>query len=80
MKPRGPKYLMWYDDDRKVPVGTKIQEAIEAYTRRFATTPNVVLVNSAVATEVQGIEIRSVDFVRPNTFWVGFDAQNGVLA
>ncbi len=69
----GPRYLMWYDDSPKVPLLEKIEDAIDAYTRRFAITPNVVLVNALDTVDYTGINVRGVDFVRRNNFWVGFD-------
>jgi hypothetical protein len=69
----GPRYLMWYDDNPKVPLGEKIDEAVEAYTRRFAISPNIVLVNENDLTESAAVLVRSAEFVRRNNFWVGFD-------
>ena len=37
-------YLGWFDDNPKKTSALKIQEAIFAYTERFKTQPNVVLV------------------------------------
>lgn len=78
MRRRGPRYLMWYDDNPKIALTDKIADAIAAYTRRFAQTPNVVLVNVAVASEPAigqsaAVDVRGVDFVRQNNFWVGFE-------
>jgi hypothetical protein len=73
MKRSGPRYLMWYDDNPKVPLLHKIEDAIAAYTRRFAVEPNVVLVNETQAADFQGVAVRAVDYVRCNTFWVGRD-------
>lgn len=72
-KKSGPRYLMWYDDNPKIPLVTKITEAIEAYTQRFAIAPNVVLVNQSQLTEYKGVEVRGVEFVRRNNFWVGLE-------
>lgn len=68
------RYLMWYDDNPKVPVGNKIEAAIEAYTQRFrGSTPNLVLVNESEVIEHTGIKVCGVSHVRRNNFWVGFD-------
>ncbi len=69
----GPRYLMWYDDNPKISLLTKIEEAIHAYTRRFARAPNVVLVNQQDVTEYRDMAILGVAFVQRNNFWVGFD-------
>jgi capsid portal protein len=74
MRKSTPRYLMWYDDNPKTPLVKKIEQAIHAYSRRFAHNPNIVLVNTAEVAEYQGVNIQCVDFVRRNNFWVGFDA------
>lgn len=66
-------YLGWFDDNPKKASALKIQEAIFAYTERFKTQPNVVLVNEADCAEVKGIAVRSTDFIRRNNFWVGWE-------
>ncbi len=70
----GTPYLMWYDDNPKTSRLHKIEEAIEAYTRRFALQPNVVLVNHCDIIEYGGVHVRSAAFVRRNNFWVGFES------
>jgi hypothetical protein len=65
---------MWYDDNPKVSLVSKIEAAIDAYTRRFAISPNVVLVNASDVTEYQGVHVRSVDHIQRNNFWVGREA------
>ncbi len=69
----GPKYLMWYDANPKTPLHTKIQEAAEAYERRFALRPQVVLVHTSQVAECHEVTVESTPFVRPNTFWVGLE-------
>jgi hypothetical protein len=72
-------YLGWFDDNPKKAAALKIQEAIYAYTERFKSQPNVVLVNEAdVSPELggpgaglKGVVVRSASFIRRNNFWVG---------
>lgn len=64
-------YLVWYDESAKKSAAEKIQEAIAAYAARFATAPNLVLVNSVDQVEVGGVLVRSERTVQPNNFWVG---------
>jgi hypothetical protein len=66
-------YLLWYDDNAKKAPQIKIAEAIGAYTDRFKSKPNVVLVNEADRAEIQGMLVRSEDFIRRNNFWVGWE-------
>lgn len=70
------RYLMWYDDNPKIPLVNKVEAAIAAYTRRFRRDPNVVLMNEATPPpEQEVIQIRGVPFVQPNNFWVGIEDQ-----
>jgi hypothetical protein len=65
---------MWYDDNPKVSLMSKIEAAVDAYTRRFAISPNVVLVNASDMVECQNVRVRSVDHIQRNNFWVGLEA------
>jgi hypothetical protein len=69
-----PRYLMWYDDNPKVPLVRKVEAAVDAYTRRFAISPNVVLVNASDVVECPSVRVRSVDHIQRNNFWVGREA------
>jgi hypothetical protein len=66
-------YYGWFDDNPKTPAALKIQDAIDAYIRRFSKRPNVVLVNEADIVELQGMTIRPESFIRRNNFWVGYE-------
>ena len=75
-------YLMWFDDNPKVSVVYKIEDAIEAFVRRFKVQPNVVLVSERDKLSlVQGnntiessdVRVRESSYVRKNNFWVGLD-------
>lgn len=68
-----PIFLMWYDDNPKVPVGNKIEAAIDAYISRFKMTPNLVLVNEAEVVQHHDVQVRGVSHIRRNNFWVGLD-------
>ncbi len=83
-----PFYLMWYDDNPKMPTANKINEAIHAYIRRFKTQPNVVLVNEndnhslAQKTDTpqpEGILLREESYIRRNHFWVGVEREEAIL-
>ena len=66
-------YLLWYDDNTKKAPRIKIEEAIGAYTDRFKSKPNVVLVNEADRADIQGMLVRSEGYIRRNNFWVGWE-------
>ncbi|NJK79235.1 MAG: hypothetical protein HC876_01665 [Chloroflexaceae bacterium] len=75
MQRSGTRYLMWYDDNPKIPLLDKVEDAIYAYTRRFKRAPNVVLVNEADVTEHQQVAVRGTPLVQRNNFWVGFELE-----
>lgn len=64
-------FLGWFDDTPKKSVTEKIEEAVERYQSKFGETPNICLINASNATTYEGLEVRPVDYVRPNHFWVG---------
>ncbi len=72
MSAKSPPFLMWYDDNPKLPLAQKIADAIAAYGHRWpGVRPTLVLVNEEEVTEVAGVQVRGVATVRRNTFWVG---------
>jgi hypothetical protein len=66
-------FLVWYDEDARRSVAEKIQNARDAYGKRFTSVPNLVLLNAAdfAGLEGMGIEVRSERTVQPHNFWVG---------
>jgi hypothetical protein len=66
-------YLWWFDDNPKKTAKDKIEEAIAAYMERSRLRPNVVLVNEADRAEVQGVTVRSENYIRRSNFWVGWE-------
>lgn len=67
-------FLMWYDDNPKLPINTKIEAAIAAYRKRFGgVAPNLVLVNDAEIIEYVGIRVRSTTTIGRNNYWVGLE-------
>ena len=72
-------YYGWFDDSPKTPTELKIQDAIEAYIRRFGKRPNTVLVNEADVIEMQGLKIRPESFIRRNNFWVGWESNGQIV-
>jgi hypothetical protein len=62
---------MWYDDNPKLTVAHKIEDAIAAYAGRLGAKATLVLVNEEDLTEYPGVQVRAVTTVRRNTYWVG---------
>ena len=53
-------YLLWYCDNPKKATAMKVAEAIQAYTDRFKTRPNVVLMNKEELIAVAGAHVVNV--------------------
>ncbi|MFL5735626.1 MAG: hypothetical protein ACJ78Q_20915 [Chloroflexia bacterium] len=64
-------FLGWFDDTPKKSVVEKIKEAVERYMVKFGEAPNVCLVSPGEVVTVDGVEVKAVEYVRPNHFWVG---------
>jgi hypothetical protein len=64
-------FLGWFDDTRKKDPHEKIEEAVERYVAKFGNQPDICLLNVVDLTQYDGLEIKVVDYVRPNHFWVG---------
>jgi hypothetical protein len=72
MQAKSPPFLMWYDDNPKLPLAQKIADAMAAYSHRWpGIKPTLVLVNEQDVTEVAGVCVRGVTTVTRNTIWVG---------
>ncbi|NTU78803.1 MAG: hypothetical protein HGA45_05275 [Chloroflexales bacterium] len=81
MLAKSPPFLMWYDDNPKLSVARKIEDAIAAYSDRFSgVKPTLVLVSEEEITEFAGIKVRGVATVRRHTYWVGQEDRPGAPA
>ena len=64
-------FLGWFDDTRKKDPGEKIAEAVQRYVAKYGEQPTMCLVNEADMATLDGLEVKSAPFIRPNHFWVG---------
>jgi hypothetical protein len=64
-------FLGWFDDTPKKSTADKLAEAIERYEAKFGEAPDLCLVNERDVVVRDGLEVRAVEYVRPNHFWVG---------
>jgi hypothetical protein len=69
-------YLVWYDDNPKHTIETKITDAITRYQERYGTRPNVALVSEHDhAPEcVAGVRTQVEKRVGRNNIHVGYEA------
>ena len=67
--------MLWFDNDNKSDLVTKIQRAVSYYHTKYGKAPNLCLIhprtlggNTWTGT---GIEVRTTRSVLPNHFWLG---------
>lgn len=81
--------MLWFDNDPKVNLDTKVERAASYYRNKYGRTPNVCFVHPTMLTlpEVKvepasddkryttgsGVEVRSNRSVMPNHFWIGIN-------
>ena len=66
-------YLDYFEDEKSISYTDRIDAAIERYTAKFGSPPNVCLVNEALNLEHPAVEVRPQKNIRPNHFWVGYE-------
>ncbi len=67
--------MLWFDNDNKTDLTTKIQRAVKYYHSKYGKAPNLCLVHPRTlgdnAWKGAGIELRTTRSVLPNHFWLG---------
>jgi hypothetical protein len=67
--------LLWFDDNSKVSVATKVKRAARQYREKFGRRPDTCFVHpttfSGEATMPKGIDVRESKHIQPNHFWIG---------
>jgi hypothetical protein len=67
--------LLWFDDNPKVSLATKIENAARRYRERFGKAPNVCYVHPKTLAGAQSLpaHVRVIESttVQPNCFWIG---------
>jgi hypothetical protein len=80
--------MLWFDNDTKTELSTKIERAATYYREKYGNKPNVCFIHpsmlkseaadTANKTVIRGeIELRTSKSVLPNHFWIGI---NGTLS
>ena len=74
--------MLWFDNDTKTDLPTKIQRAASYYRTKYGRQPNLCFVHpsmvdsSPVNTNGSGIELRTTRSVLPNHFWLGVNLRS----
>jgi len=67
--------MLWFDNDPKVDILTKIQRATEYYQSKYGQKPDLCYVHPSMMAEkparTGGIDVQVNQMVLPNHFWLG---------
>ena len=83
--------MLWFDNDQKAELKTKIERAATYYRNKYGKTPTVCFVHPSMLPNAPGsqessgfksggIEIRTNRSVLPNHFWIGVNGSNSANA
>jgi hypothetical protein len=71
--------MLWFDNDIKADLPTKIQRAADYYKNKYGRTPNLCFVHPSmvVSPEKQTgeVELRTSRSVLPNHLWLGISTK-----
>ena len=67
--------MMWFDNDPKLDIFTKISRAMEYYQKKYGQKPNLVYINPDMKFDTppktSGLDILTDHMVMPDHFWLG---------
>ncbi len=68
--------MLWFDSNRSLAVEQRIERAANYYRDKYGQAPTLCLVHPALAAagmpdQVGQVELRALDTVLPNHFWIG---------
>lgn len=66
--------MLWFDNDPKSDLETKVQRAAEYYQKKYGKQPNICFVHPSMLTTpaptTRGVELRADHLVQPHHFWI----------
>lgn len=67
--------MLWFDNDPKLDLPAKIQQAASYYHKKYGRQPTLCFVHPSMLAESgekpQGIEVKPHQMVLPNHLWLG---------
>lgn len=67
--------MLWFDDDPKLDLVTKINKASDYYIKKYGRSPNLCFINPSMVSDppprASGIIVQTDQMVLPNHFWLG---------
>jgi hypothetical protein len=72
--------MLWFDNDSKTDLVTKIDRAVDYYHDKYGKEPNLCFVHPSMVSEAPPkgslIKVKTSRSVLPNHFWLG-ESKNG---
>ena len=70
--------MLWFDNDPKSDVVSKVQKAAAYYRKKYGENPNLCFVHPSMLPEIKPeageISVHSNTTMLPNHFWIGVQA------
>jgi len=67
--------MLWYDNDPKTDLPTKISQAASYYQKKYGKRPDLCFVHpsayNVTSARANGLEIRPNRLIRPHHLWLG---------
>lgn len=67
--------MLWFDNDPKVDLQSKIARAADYYRKKYGISPDLCFVHPSMingsSSARNGIEVRATQLVLPNHLWIG---------
>jgi hypothetical protein len=81
--------MLWFDNDPKAEIDTKIERAANYYQHKYGKAPNICFIHPSMLPNAPiaeagarlhsgEIEIRSSGTVQPNHFWLGMKESSAI--
>ena len=69
--------MLWFDNDKKTTLGTKVKKAAEYYHKKYGRDPNLCMVHPSMLAEKtieeNKIAILPYQPILPGHLWIGID-------
>lgn len=68
--------MLWFDNDQKSTLETKIKKAVEYYQKKYGNKPDLCLVHPSMMTgtiDMDTITVRPYRPVLPGHIWIGIE-------
>ena len=67
--------MLWFDNDPKADLQTKLNRAVDFYQRKYGVPPDLCFVHPSMLREEKmqraGVDIKPNRRILPNHFWIG---------